>query len=126
MPRNDDGFFDEREIIHLCGQAKLSLDDLYELYPHEFIFYIEGYLEDQRSYFEFLNYSLFSSIRQSLNKSKKFKNPFEKSKKLKKVNKLVKNLLKKNTKMKLMQLKKYLIYKSIINIKRESFIYLII
>lgn len=57
----------------------MPFEYLYELYPYEFIFYIEGYLEDQREYFEYLNYSLFSSIRQALNdKTKQFKNPFEK------------------------------------------------
>lgn len=41
---------------------------------------MEGYLESEREYFEFLNYSLFSSIRQALGKGKNFSNPFEKQK----------------------------------------------
>lgn len=79
LPRDKKGFLDEREIIMLCGKSRLSINDLYELYPHEFIFYIEGYLENEREYFEYMNYSLFSSIRQALNdKVKRFENPFEK------------------------------------------------
>lgn len=56
----------------------MPIDSLYDLYPYEFIFYIEGYLDDQREYFEYLNYSLFSSIRQALGSKKTFENPFEK------------------------------------------------
>ena len=78
LPRDKKGFIDEREIIRLCGKAKIPYGDLYELYPHEFIFYIEGYLENQREYFEYMNYSLFSSIRQALGKGKKFDNAFAK------------------------------------------------
>ena len=78
LPRDRQGFIDERELIRLCGKAKLPLSDLYDLYPYEFIFYIEGYLENQREYFEYLNYSLFNSIRQALGNKKKFENPFEK------------------------------------------------
>lgn len=80
LPRDKRNFLDEREIIRLCGKAKLHPDSLYEMFPHEFIFYIEGYLEDEREYFEYMNYSLFSSIRQALGKGKKFSNPFEKQK----------------------------------------------
>ena len=61
----------------------MSYNELYELYPHEFVFYIEGYLEGEREYFEFMCHSLFSSIRQGLGKSKKFENPFEKQKEVK-------------------------------------------
>lgn len=78
LPKDKKGFIDEHELLKLCGKAKLSIFDLYELYPHEFIFYIEGYLDDQREYFEYMNYSLFSSIRQALGSKKKFDNPFEK------------------------------------------------
>ncbi len=80
LPYTDDGFLDEREIYRLCGRARLSPESLYELFPHEFIFYLEGYLENEREYFEYMNYSLFSSIRQALGKGKKFSNPFEKQK----------------------------------------------
>jgi len=78
LPRDGAGFLDEREIIMMCGKARIPLDSLYDLYPYEFIFYLEGYLENEREYFEFMNYSLFSSIRQALGKGKKFSNPFEK------------------------------------------------
>lgn len=79
LPRDDDGRIDERELIRLCGKAKMPIESLYELYPYEFVFYIEGYLEDQREYFENISYSLFTSIRQALNsKTTRFKNPFEK------------------------------------------------
>lgn len=80
LPRTSSFFIDEREILRLCGKAKLPLEELYNLYPYEFIFYVEGYLENEREYFEFLNYSLFSSIRQALGSKKKFENPFEKEK----------------------------------------------
>ena len=39
---------------------------------------IEGAIDGERGYFEYMNYSLFSSIRQALGKGKDFKNPFEK------------------------------------------------
>lgn len=81
LPRTPDGRIDERQVIVLCGKAKMPFDYLYELFPYEFVFYLEGYVEDQREYFEYINYSLFSCIRQALNgKSKKFNNPFEKPK----------------------------------------------
>lgn len=78
LPRDDRGFLNEREIINLCGKAKMPFEYLYDLHPYEFMFYVEGYLEDQREYFEYMNYSLFSAIRQALGKGKKFENPFEK------------------------------------------------
>lgn len=78
FPKDNEGFIDEHELLKLCGKAKLSIFDLYDLYPYEFIFYIEGYLDDQREYFEYMNYSLFSSIRQALGNKKNFENPFEK------------------------------------------------
>lgn len=80
LPTTSKGFLDEREILMLCGKARLNPDMLYELYPYEFVFYLEGYLENEREYFEYMNYSLFSSIRQALGKGKKFSNPFEKQK----------------------------------------------
>ena len=80
LPFDDKGFIDEREILRYCGKARLHPDSLYELYPYEFIFYLEGYLENEREYFEYMNYSLFSSIRQALGKGKNFSNPFEKKK----------------------------------------------
>lgn len=80
LPRTSKGFIDERELLRLCGKVKLNIDALYDLYPYEFIFYLEGYLEGEREYFEYMNYSLFSSIRQALSDSKKFSNPFEKEK----------------------------------------------
>lgn len=81
LPRDKSGHIDERELLKYCGKAKLPIDSLYELYPYEFIFYMEGYFESEREYFEYFNYSLFSSIRQALNeKTKNFKNPFEKPK----------------------------------------------
>ena len=78
LPKTNKGFLDEREILMFCGKARLNPDMLYELYPYEFVFYLEGYLENEREYFEYMNYSLFSSIRQALGKGKKFSNPFEK------------------------------------------------
>lgn len=79
LPVDKKGFIDEHELIVLCGKARLPLQDLYELYPHEFVFYIEGYLENEREYFEYMNYSLFNTIRQALSdKVKRFENPFEK------------------------------------------------
>lgn len=81
LPRTNKGRIDEREIYVLCGKARIPIDYIYELYPHEFIFYIEGYLENEREYFEYFNYSMFSSIRQALSdKVKKFENPFAKRK----------------------------------------------
>lgn len=80
LPLDEKGYIDEREIIMLSGKAGLSLSDLYDMYPYEFVFYLEGYLDKEREYFEFLNYSLFSSIRQALGKGKNFSNPFEKQK----------------------------------------------
>lgn len=79
LPRDKKGFIDEHELLMLCGKARIPIQDLHELFPHEFIFYIEGYLENEREYFEYMNYSLFSSIRQALSeKVKRFENPFEK------------------------------------------------
>ena len=80
LPTTNKGFLDEREILRFCGKARLNPDMLYEMYPYEFVFYLEGYLENEREYFEYMNYSLFSSIRQALGKGKKFSNPFEKQK----------------------------------------------
>lgn len=81
LPRDRRGFIDERALLKYCGKAKLPIDSLYEIYPYEFTFYMEGYFEAEREYFEYFNYSLFSSIRQALNsKTKQFKNPFEKPK----------------------------------------------
>lgn len=81
LPRDRRGFIDERALLKYCGKARLPIDSLYEIYPYEFTFYMEGYFEAEREYFEYFNYSLFSSIRQALNsKTKQFKNPFEKPK----------------------------------------------
>lgn len=80
LPVDSKGFIDEREVYNYCGKARLHPDSLYDMYPYEFVFYLEGYLENEREYFEYMNYSLFSSIRQALGKGKKFSNPFEKQK----------------------------------------------
>ena len=80
LPVDGKGFIDERELYIYCGKARLHPDSLYDMYPYEFVFYLEGYLENEREYFEYMNYSMFSSIRQALGKGKKFSNPFEKQK----------------------------------------------
>ena len=65
----------------MMGKFDMPLELLYELEPYEFIYYLEGKLDNQREFFEFMCYSLYTSIGQVLSgKNKKFVNPFEKQK----------------------------------------------
>ena len=82
LPKDTFGLVDECELIRLCGKFEIPMDYLYELEPYEFLLYLEGKLDNQREFFEFMCYSLYSSVAQVLGgkKGKKFENPFEKQK----------------------------------------------
>ena len=54
------------------------MEALYSEDLSDVMFWLEGAIDGERGYFEYMNYSLFSSIRQALGKGKDFKNPFEK------------------------------------------------
>lgn len=56
----------------------MPLEALYSEDLSDVMFWLEGAIDGERGYFEYMNYSLFSSIRQALGKGKDFKNPFEK------------------------------------------------
>lgn len=77
MPRDSNGFIDERKVYNMLGKCGLPLDSLYDNELSEVVFYYEGVIESERQYFEYMNYSLFSSIRQALGKGE-FTNPFKK------------------------------------------------
>lgn len=81
LPKDYDGLIDLFEVIRMMGKFDMPLDLLYDLEPYEFILYLEGKLESQREFFEFMCYSLYSSVGQLLSgKNKKFENPFGKPK----------------------------------------------
>ena len=56
----------------------MPLEALYSEDLSDVMFWLEGAIDGERGYFEYMNYSLFSSIRQALGKGKDFRNPFEK------------------------------------------------
>ena len=56
----------------------MPLEALYSEDLSDVMFWLEGAIDGERGYFEYMNYSLFSSIRQALGNKKNFENPFEK------------------------------------------------
>lgn len=77
LPRNDDGFLDKRKIYNLAGQANIPIDSLHDIYPWEFVYYVEGYFEGQRQLYENVGYAVYSGVGQCFSKGK-YKNIFEK------------------------------------------------
>ena len=63
------------------GKFDVPFEYLYELEPSDFIMYLDGKIDNQREFFEFMCYSLYTSVGQVLSsKNGKFVNPFEKEK----------------------------------------------
>lgn len=88
LPRDKEGFIDEREIIMLCAKVGLSIESLSDLSPFEFVSYIEGYNESFREFMEYMTVAVYSGSAQIFSK-KKFSNPFEKPKEERKKEKVV-------------------------------------
>ena len=78
FPKTKAGYIDLFELYRLCSKFDVDIELLEELEPWELILILEGKVEKQREYFEFLSYSLYSSIAQLMSKKRKFENPFEK------------------------------------------------
>lgn len=79
FPKTKAGRIDEFELYRICSKYNIDFDKIVNYEPWELLLEVEGKVEQQREYFEFLNYSLYSAVGQVLStKNKKFENPFEK------------------------------------------------
>lgn len=78
MPKDKAGYIDIFEVYRLCAKFDIDFQMLENAEPYELLLTLEGKLEMQREYFEFLNYSLYSAIGQLLSGKKKYENPFDK------------------------------------------------
>lgn len=78
FPKDKAGYIDFIELYKLCSKFNIDYDMIEDEEPWKLILEIEGKLEQQREYFEFLNYSLYNAIGQLLGGKKKYENPFEK------------------------------------------------
>ena len=82
FPHTKAGYIDSFELYRMCSKFNIDFVYIEELEPFELLMMLEGRIEQQREYFEFLNYSLYSAIGQLLSgKNKKFENAFEKKEK---------------------------------------------
>ena len=79
FPQTKTGRIDLFELYKLCSKFNIDTDYIEYKEPYELILILEGKVEQQREYFEYINYSLYSAIGQLLSgKKKEFENPFAK------------------------------------------------
>ena len=77
LPRDNEGFLDERKIFMLCSKVGLKIHELEDITPFEFVCLVEGYNEALREQMEAFTVAVYSGAGQLFSK-KAFQNPFTK------------------------------------------------